>query len=486
MDRMTCPLRQAAREYGDLPALIRPDGTVSYTWLDRFVDAVAYRLRTRGVEYGEPVAMICPMRWEYPVLLWALFRLQSMVCPISPRFPMETVSAILQNTGCRAIIDPARGFVSHTPLPGLRRIPLDGLFENLAMERGGLEDEAHVPDPELAGTIILTSGSLGLPKAVVHSLSSHYFSALGSNTNIRVVPGSRWLLSLPLYHVGGLSIIFRTILGGGVMVIPPSGKSLGEALESLRITHLSLVATQLYRLLKEMTDMQAGRRLAAVLVGGGPTGADLVAGAYDRGIPVHTTYGLTEMGSQVTTTGPNEERSRLVTSGKVLDYRQVRIDDGEILVKGKTLFKGYLTPDGLSLPLDEDGWFRSGDLGEMDDEGYLTLLGRKDNMFISGGENLYPEEIEARIQRLPGVVQAVVVPVEDEEFGFRPVAFVQSQGGETMNHDDMAGYLAEVLPRFKIPVAFFDWPGAGGGGLKPDRAYLARLARKRLGKKGGL
>jgi O-succinylbenzoic acid--CoA ligase len=115
----------------------------------------------------------------------------------------------------------------------------------------------------------------------------------------------------------------------------------------------------------------------------------------------------------------------------------------------------------------------------MDGDGYLSLLGRKDNMFISGGENIHCEEIEAAIHRLPGLLQTVVVPVEDQDFGARPVAFVRFDGDKTPSRDEMVAHLEKDIPRFKIPIAFFDCPEALGG-LKPDRKHLSRLARRRL------
>jgi len=455
--------------------------TMSYEQLDGWVDSVAYRLQKRGVGYGERVALICPKRWEYPVLLWALFRLRSVACPISPRFPGETVSTVLEETGCKTLID-AVGGLSGISAPVIRRLCLSDLFDTMTQERKPPEDDLCLPVPEPAGTIVLTSGSSGGPKAVLHNLSSHYWSAVGSNRNIPVTAGTRWLLSLPLYHVGGLGILFRTFLGGGAIVIPPSHTGLAEVLGTLPVTHLSLVATQLYRLLRASPDIQRQTRLSAVLVGGGPTGADRIGEAYDCGLPIRTTYGLTEMASQVTTTGANEKKHRLATSGKVLNYRQVKIDRGEILVKGETLFRGYVTADGLSLPVDERGWFRTGDLGTVDTDGYLTLLGRKDNMFISGGENIHAEEVEASFHRLPGVVEAVVVPVEDEEFGFRPVAFVRLREGKAVRREVMVRGLAKDLPRFKIPDAIWEWPQEIPAGLKPDRGHLTELARKRLRK----
>jgi O-succinylbenzoic acid--CoA ligase len=180
------------------------------------------------------------------------------------------------------------------------------------------------------------------------------------------------------------------------------------------------------------------------------------------------------MASQVTTTPPGASLDALRTAGRVLPEREVSIsEEGEILVRGATLFAGYLEDENLDLPLDTDGWFRTGDLGALDENGYLRVFGRKDNRFFSGGENIQPEEIEEALAVLPGVEAAVVVPVEDAEFGQRPVAFVGMEEGSTVN---LASELENVLPRFKIPVSFHPWPGESVG-MKVDRAYFRELTR---------
>jgi O-succinylbenzoic acid--CoA ligase len=161
----------------------------------------------------------------------------------------------------------------------------------------------------------------------------------------------------------------------------------------------------------------------------------------------NTTYGLTEMASQVTTTSPAATLQELYTAGRVLPHREVSISEsGRILVQGETLFAGYVGGEGVDRPLDAGGWFHTGDLGELDEAGYLSVRGRVDNMFVSGGENVQPEEVEEALCRLEGVEEAVVVPVEDEEFGARPVAFVRVAGGLKVDRTAF-GELARGLRR---------------------------------------
>jgi o-succinylbenzoate---CoA ligase len=231
------------------------------------------------------------------------------------------------------------------------------------------------------------------------------------------------------------------------------------------------------RLLREGS-FEAGR-LKAILLGGGPVPVSLVDEAVSRAFPVHTSYGLTEMASQVTTTPPGASHEELRTSGRPLPHREVGISgDGEILVRGETFFAGYVEGDAVDRPLDADGWFHTGDLGGLSENGCLRVLGRKDNLFVSGGENIQPEEIEEALSSLEGVEVAVVVPILDPEFGARPVAFVRMADG-TVKGETLAHALEKVLPRFKIPVAFHGWPEeAGLGGMKVDRAFFHERASR--------
>jgi len=477
MNSIRCPINAAAEYYEKLPALIAGDYVISYSEYEQLVASAAARLKETGVSKGERVAIVSNNRWEYPILLFALLRLGAVACAVSPRFPQESIRSLLKKIDCSKVVDPIERLTSVTSHE-MRRIDLNTIIRRLE-SNGHITSSNVVIDLNHDATIIFTSGSSAHPKAVLHSFGNHYYSALGSNKNIIVQPGDRWLLSLPLYHVGGLGILFRTLIGGGAVVIPGNKENIVESIEVHDVTHLSLVFTQLYRLLNKGVSPAKVKRLKAVLVGGSAVPASLITRAYECGLPLFTTYGLTEMASQVTTTHPHEPLDRLFSSGEVLDYRSLKVDNGgEILVKGKTLFKGYVEGTMTTLPVDDEGWFRTGDLGLLDSDGYLKFLGRKDNMFISGGENIHSEEIEGVLCLLNEVVEALVVPIEDEEFGFRPVAFIRSPEGKQIDKRGVALHLERYLPRFKIPISFYEWPeGVRDGRLKLDRHYFAKLAQ---------
>ncbi len=457
-----CPLRVAAEKHPQEAALVG-DGVISFLELERRVAREAGALR-EAREPGERVGLYLPQDERYVVSLLALLRAGLIAVPVSTRVPAAGVPPLMERAGCSALISTPE-LSPETP-DGVRELQSQELDGDVELSGGDwrLEDPA---------TAVFTSGSTGEPKAALHSFANHYYSALGSNQNIPLAPDDRWLSPLPFYHVGGLGVMFRCLLSGAAIALPRSGEPVGEAAVRLGATHASLVATQLLRLMREG---YLPGSLRAVLLGGGAMPEALLDDAAEAGLPVYTSYGMTETASQVTTTPPGASQRELRTSGRALPHRELRIsDEGEILVRGRTLFLGYLDGEDLRDPTDGEGWFRTGDLGELDEDGYLTVHGRRDNRFVSGGENVQPEEVEAALKRLSGVEEAVVVPVSDEEFGERPVAFVRGYPAA----DSLSEKLAETLPRFMLPVAFYPWPEDASSGMKPDRARLARLARER-------
>lgn len=288
------------------------------------------------------------------------------------------------------------------------------------------------PISETASLLLLTSGSTGTPKVAKFSLSSLLANAENTLSPLDLCPNDQWRLTLPLYHVGGIGILLRCILARATIVLD----------DSPNITHLSCVPTHLYR----ATPIY--KHLRCLLVGGAPVPKYL--------FPVRETYGLTEMGSMVT------------LDGKVLPAREVRLaDDGEILVRGPCLFQGYM---GGSPP---ENWFATGDLGRCEG-GNLIITGRKDWMFISGGENIQPEEIERELLSLPQVYEAVVIGKEDPEFGKRPIAIVKAETGFDLKQ--MQHALHQRLPKYKIPTALHlidELPRTHN--LKVDRFILSRM-----------
>ncbi|HEY8241437.1 MAG TPA: o-succinylbenzoate--CoA ligase [Kiritimatiellia bacterium] len=473
MTQIRDPLFEASLISKHEPAIVTPTRRLLYYEFDELVAEAAWRLKEAGVAEGERVALHLENSWEYLVLLLALLRIAAVACPTSTRLPRDTVRHQLELIGCRRLISTRRD--EWPDLAGVTVLEYDDVATGA---RGGQRINGEKPfSMERPASIVFTSGSAGSQRAVLHTVGNHYYSALGANINIKVGSHDRWLLSLPLYHVGGLGILFRCIHAGATIAIPEADESLASAQERFEATHISIVSTQLYRMLKQDLIPPSFLKLKAILLGGGPVNGELLDEALRRKLPVYTTYGLTEMTSQVTTMTLQSPPDKRRTSGVVLKYRQCRIsDDGEILVRGHVLFAGYVEGDTIRRPVDADGWFATGDLGRIDDRGYLTVTGRKDNMFVSGGENIQPEEIERALMAIEGVEDACVVPVPDVEFGMRPAAFIRWRNGGVDEHE-LAKRLEASLPRYKLPVRYLAWP-ADGERMKTNRAALVQLARE--------
>jgi O-succinylbenzoic acid--CoA ligase len=461
MKAVTCPIFAGARRWPRATALITPQRLWSYRELDSAVAQAAMQLSLRGVRRGDLLAVHLPNDWRYPAVLFALLRLGACAVLTNLRLPPAAVAKQLRAAGVHTIITAGE-------------IKLSGICQFDAAEILGPGEVTARATPRLSlnapAVVFFTSASTGAAKAVALSFGNLYFNARGSNRNIVLGRGDRWQLALPLYHVSGLGALLRAWLAGAAVVIPEGDDALEQA------THISLVPTQLRRLLEKRRGVAALRRMKAVLIGGAATDARLLASARAAGIRALTTYGMTEMASQVCTLPPNAPRNKWFTSGRLLPLRELKFSAaGEILVRGRCRFLGYLVR-GEVRRLPAARWFATGDLGALDSDGYLTVRGRKDNMFISGGENIQPEEIEQTLLALPGVAAAVVVPRADNEFGARPVAFVQC--AQKISGDKLRLALRRKLPTYKVPVEFLPWPKAVPAGLKISRPFFAaRLPR---------
>ena len=429
----------------DIVAVITDEIIYTYKELDEKIYQTDKILEKAGIKRGDRVGFLGKTKLETICIMFALARIEATSCPISTRMPQAQHRDYLGKIGACFYID-----VDTCSITTIRGRPT-----------------IFVDTPPLF-SLITSSGSTAEPKVVAHSYENFYYSALGSNLALGLSRSHRWLMSLPVYHVGGIAIAFRCFLAGATLVF--SERPLLESLRFYRISHVSLVPTQLYRLLQEpgLTTLD---QLAAALIGGASLSEELFHLAKACGIKIFFTYGMTEMSSQITMDRYQPTASKL-TAGLTLPYRDIKIEqDGQIYVKGPTLFQGYWTKDNtLSLPL-KDGWFATGDIGSLNPEGNLLVSGRKDNMFISGGENIHPEMIEHHLNSLPGIVQSFIIPRQDQEFGQRPVAFVQ-QEGTLYTLKEIRDRLEGKVPRFCLPIQVMPLPEVFTTDTKVSRSKL--------------
>jgi o-succinylbenzoate---CoA ligase len=313
--------------------------------------------------------------------------------------------------------------------------------------------------------VIYTSGTSGRPKGARLSYGNFWFSAVASSLHLGHHLNDSWLAVLPLFHVGGLSILFR----GAITGVPVHLQDRFDPVRTIAaiddgVTLVSLVPTMLARLIHARGDHPWPESLRCVLLGGAPAPPSLITECRDRGIPVAPTYGLTEAASQAATLLPEEVAAKLGSSGRPLPLTQVRIatenesarpgELGEIEIGGSTLFAGYLGQEAAPGLAAQDRWFATGDVGYLDDDGYLYVVDRRDDLIVSGGENVYPVEVERVLLEHPEVSDAGVIGIPDDVWGSRPAAVVVWSGPTDTATEALTAHCRQRLAPYKIPVRF--------------------------------
>jgi len=354
-------------------ALLVPGRKIIYSEYDQYVTATAERLRKAGCREGDRIAISMPVGWPYAVLLFSILRIGAVACPLDDTLPPDRLDRYLDVLGCHLVIgeESQRGKNA-----GRRILSQESVVAFFGEGPGFEEPPSLVADRPAA--IVFASREPGLERAVLHSFGNHYYSARGANHNIRCSSHCRWLLSTPLHDMTGLELLFQAAVSGAALVIPTPGEDIADSVESCGITHLSLTPDQLSSLASRDDATTKLKNVAAILVMTSREPAPALELARRKHLPVYPGYGLAEMAAQVATMRRDSPPAKRDTSGAVLKYREVRIaNDGEILVRGPTLFMGYVERGEVSRSLDAEGWFATGDLGSLDADGYLTVRGRK-------------------------------------------------------------------------------------------------------------
>ena len=452
----------------DSCALITPSQTLNWRQLNSLVEAYSRYLHAQGLSKGDVLTVVGKNRSELVVAYLASLNLGILVAMTMPQ-PINKLNQKLTTL----YADDQRRFVAFTDTDinesvqeiDAELIALPSLDDVVGFTSPDTVEEQGF-QTELA-SIVFTSGSTGNPKAVAHTTEQHIASASGLLEQFKFSIGDTWLLSLPMYHVSGLAIVYRWLVAGATLKIGDQG--LDKDIE--HCTHASLVATQLRRLLESKCPLA----LSHVLLGGSHIPNSLALEANRRGITTWLGYGMTEAASTVTAK-PIDEHD---TAGAVLAHRTLKVVKQRIYIGGKTLASGYYYQRKLTPLVDADGWFDSKDLGEWVGD-QISIIGRADNQFISGGENIHCEEIEQALNQLSAVRMAMIIPVEDNEFGFRPVAIIDCD--ELPSKDEFERQLQGKLERFKFPVAYYRMPSIEQSGIKVSRAQLAAWLNTELTK----
>lgn len=321
-------------------------------------------------------------------------------------------------------------------------------------------------------SIIYTSGSTGTPKGVMITASNLMWNAISFGMYHGALPSDRWLLVMPLFHVGGYTIIFRSVLHGSSIVVHSKfdAAAVSRSIDKDGITLVSLVPTMLENLLRARNGRSFPGNLRLIFLGGSHTPPSLMRQIERKKLPVLLTYGMTESCSQIaiSTVRSDQRRSGQQNSyhamfSTVMAIRRFNADRkswltvsrgkvGRIVLRGPSIFSGYWGNHSTAL---EDGWFHTGDLGYMDSGGGIVVLGREKDMIISGGENIYPIEVESPLLEHSAIEEAIVIGKEDPKWGQRVEAVVKvKQGFDLPSASELTEFLRKKIGSYKIPKAY--------------------------------
>ena len=466
---------------------------ISHADLDAAANGVARALAKRGFPSGTRIAILSANRFEYLAAYYGIMRAGLVAVPVNFKFPRSVIHFILKDSGAALVFcDAARrdDCPEGMPLVDFSAQGADG-FEAF-LDRGAFETVAPVPDEP--AMFLYTSGSSGTPKGVILSHHSHIWVAqtrLGSQDISR----HRYLIAAPLYHMNALALSKLAAVGHATIVLLPqfNARAYVEAIERYRCTMLTAVPPMIAMMLRE-ADLVARTDLSSVEIirmGSAPVSQALM-NAIKRTFPkaqVINAYGTTEAGPVVFGPHPKGLAQPEMSVGYAHGKVELRLVDGEnrdaeqgvLEMKCPAVMTGYHNRPDLKRPITADGFYVTGDVFRRDDNGFHYFVGRSDDMFVSGGENIYPADVERMLERHPGIAQAAVVPVDDDIKGTKPVAFVIAKPGQQPSEEEIKKFALANAPAYQHPRNVWlveDLPLASTNKL--DRAALRAAAAARL------
>lgn len=477
-------LRQQAEKQPDKCALIVSDPgeagqTLTYGELFAEVGAMVGRWLAAGVQPGQHVGLLAQSSLLTVVHIYAAQWLECVLVPLNTRLTVPEMDFQLRQAEVAWLL-PVGDAATLTALQTLgHRIadingvtPVEALPPLPTVKIGPPQNASAVSpldytDPRPLA-IIHTSGTSGKPKGAVLTWGNFMYSALASAQRLGRRNDDRWLGVLPLYHVGGLNVLFRSAFAGTTvdLVTRFDPADIDHRLTYTPVTLVSLVPTMLYRLL-EARQQPWNPSLRMVLLGGAAASDALLTRCREEGIPVAATYGLTEACSQVATATPEEVLARPGTVGRPLIFVEVVVrqmsaeaapypvevgEIGDISVRGLTVMREYYNnPEATRRAFLTHDWLMSGDIGFMDADGYLYVLQRRSDLIVSGGENVYPAEVEAVIEQHPAVRAVAVVGLPHPEWGQQVAAAVVLRPEMSLTETELTTFCRERLAGYKLP-----------------------------------
>ncbi len=495
-------LPERARTSGERPALFAAGRMIDYRELASRVNQTERGLRALGVGAGDVVAVLLESGLAFAEIAHAVAQRGAVLLPLNARLTPREIAFQLDESGARVLVHD-RGALAELAARSASRLDASRAPDRVEVDASGAPalgsgremrsagtarlrdadaaqrtdvDPARGRDADLARrpdidparplALVYTSGTTGSPKGATLSHRNLFWNAIGSAMHLGLRAEDRWLACMPLYHVGGLSILLRSALCGSSAIVHErfDPEAVDRALDEDGVTLVSWVPTMLERVLAARGARRAPPSLRCVLLGGGPAPPSLLERARSLGFPIAASYGLTEASSQVATQLPTLEPGAGAAALRPIfgmqldtvddDGKPVRGCAGQILVRGAAVMEGYWNrPEETARAL-RGGWLHTGDVGVLDAAGALEVLDRCCDLIISGGENVYPSEVEAVLLEHPAVIEAAVAGRADPDFGRRPIAWLVAARGLRPDPAEIRRFCAERLAGYKIPAAF--------------------------------
>lgn len=459
----------------------------SFAELAHQAGRVARQLASAGVGEQSRVALLAPNGLTYVTLVHALTRLSAILVPLNTRLTQDELRWQLADVRATLLVSDAsmveRAGTLAAALPGLPLVllltesPTPEIIEvSLHAPQAGPYPEAQIGEHTLLDldaiqAVMYTSGTTGTPKGVLITYGMQWWNAISSALNLGHRDDDCWLACLPLFHIGGLSILMRSVIYGISVVLCEKFDevAVNRAICEHQVSIISVVAVMLQRMLAALNEQGDGAHypasLRCVLLGGGPAPRPLLEQCASLAIPVAQTYGLTESCSQAVTLAPPDALRKLGSAGRPLAAVQLQIRQGErllpanepgvIYLKGPAITSGYADRPVATADALHDGWLCTGDQGYLDADGYLYVLGRRTDLIISGGENIYPAEIESVLMAHPDVAEAGVCGQDDPQWGQVAIAFVKVHAGRVPDAAAILTHACQHLARYKVPRAIY-------------------------------
>ncbi|MGM8211939.1 o-succinylbenzoate--CoA ligase [Virgibacillus sp. W0430] len=425
---------------------------ITFLELKEKSELVARKLAQLNVKKDTHVGILAANRTDIIIAVYALSYLQAVAVLLNTRLAEAELNYQIKDAALHLLIISEEADRKYA-----NRVQTKTFQDIYTTEEKNvmLKTELNLEQPF---TMMYTSGTTGRPKAVIHTYGNYWWSAVNSSLNLGMSHHDKWLVVLPMFHIGGLSIFIRSVIYGTAVYLVEKfdEKVVHEAIMKRNVTIMSVVTVMLQKLMEELGDDHYPNTFRCMLLGGGPAPKVLLERAQAKNIPVFQSYGMTETTAQIAALNPSDALTKLGSSGKPLLSADIKISEpgedsvGEIFVKGPMVTNGYYNRQLANKNLFKAGWLATGDMGYLDEEGYLYVVDRRKDLIISGGENIYPSEIEQILTRVSGVKEAAVIGKANEVWGEVPVAFIVASNN-TISAEKISSFAKKHLAKYKCP-----------------------------------